>query len=71
MIKHSKKYPATERVNRSRKELENRGGARVQVSLSPEANKALKWTLAHTSDKTTTALVNRLILDEQERLKKK
>jgi hypothetical protein len=62
---------ATARANRSVEALKTRGGARKTWRLSPEAHAALNFCMAHTTDKDGTALVNRLLLEEKQRLSKK
>lgn len=62
---------ATERVNASVRALKQRGGARKTWRLSPQAHAALKTVRRLTLAPTETAVIERLLLDEQRRLASK
>jgi hypothetical protein len=67
-----RKYPegtsTTERVNASVAALKRRGGARKTWRLSPQAAEALTIIMRASSAKTETTVINRLLLDEKNRL---
>ncbi|HEX5514321.1 MAG TPA: hypothetical protein VFY81_07990 [Gammaproteobacteria bacterium] len=66
--KHPLGTTATERVNASVAALKARGGARKTWRLSPEAAQALRVLLERSGGSTETAIIERLLLEEQQRL---
>ena len=64
----TKTRTATQRVNDSIAALKQAGGARKSWRLSPTANEALKICLKLGDDVTETDLINRLLIDEKNRL---
>lgn len=66
--KHPVGATATDRVNASVAALKARGGARKTWRLSPEAARALQVVLELSRAPTETALIERLLLAEQQRL---
>ena len=66
--KHPPGTTDTQRVNVSVAALKKRGGARKTWRLSPEATQALSAIMDATHAKTETAVIERLLLEEQRRL---
>lgn len=66
--KHPQGATATDRVNASVAALKARGGARKTWRLSPEAASALRVIQERSGAPTETALIERLLLEEQRRL---
>lgn len=58
---------AVERISRYRKRQEEVGGRRFDLRLTPEANEAAERV--RQSNESLTAMINRLILEEEKRLR--
>jgi hypothetical protein len=60
---------ATERVNRSLRNLVHSGGARRTFRLSPEANEALKLLRIDTGKTNDTAVIDEMLIKMAKKLK--